>query len=289
MVRKILDFLNPTRRLPEPMRKYLRVPNRLFLGWLVLTVLVPAALLQMNAWGLVDLNPPPPASEAEPPAVEISPADRSDQAEFEDGAPPPIAGESIPAPDSGVSGESPASGAMAMAGAAMADGARIVVTGPQPFTLRRSGDLVQVEIPGRAAMSLAGAPGDFRLVDAAGTLVYRLKVKEGEKGKLFDGGGTYRLRVKCETEQGDESCKLYDPDGKRLQRVKIKGDSFNVYGVGEDRLYKGKLKDGTYVLRDEGKATLGSVTGVASLKEAALLSMPVDIPVRVLLWRYAGR
>ena len=42
------------------------------------------------------------------------------------------------------------------------------------------------------------------------------------------------------------------------------------------------------MLRDEGKRTVGILNGVDGLKSAALLSLPVDVPVRVLLWCYAA-
>jgi hypothetical protein len=277
MLRRLLDRLDPTRGLPKPMRRYLGLPNRLLLGWLVLTLLIPVAAAQLQRWGVIDLAQAPPQAVAETAAAQ--PADGVSPAE-------PEPGESLALAETGAA---PAEAEPQRAPPLLAEGGEIAVGGSTPFSLRNDAGRIMLAIPGRAPLELTGDDGDWRLRDGAGQVVYRLKVKSEEKGKIYDGAGTYRFRLKCENEDGQDGCKLYDPAGNRLSRVKIKDDSFNVYGAGEDRLYKGKLKNGVYEIRDEAKRSVATIGGAGSLQQAALLALPAEIPVRVLLWRHAGR
>ncbi|NJD07584.1 MAG: hypothetical protein FIA97_13965 [Methylococcaceae bacterium] len=277
MVRRLLDRLNPTRGLPKPMRRYLGLPNRLLLGWLVLTLLIPVATARLQRWGIVDLAPAPQEGGGE---TETTPAGDDST---------PMATEPADAMAVAESGGVPAEAVAAPVPPPLADGAEIAVGGSTPFVIANRGGQVAVTVPGQGALVLTGDDDDWRLRNAAGQVVYRLKLKSEEKGKLYDGAGAFRFRLKCESDEGQDGCKLYDPAGNRISRVKIKDDSFNVYGPGEQRLYKGKLKDGAYDVRDESKRSVATIRGTASLRQAALLALPVEIPVRVLLWRHAGR
>lgn len=264
MMRKLLDRLNPTRRLPPAMRRYLALPDRLWLGWLVVSGLALAigGVTATTAEQPLDAGGIPPA-ETSPPAV---------VAEEQAAESAPVAVPVVPDLE-GV----------------LAEGAEIAVTGATSFTLRRSGGQIQLSGAGLPVLELMGDGDELRLLDAHGATHYRLKAKQADKGKLYDAAGTYRWRVKCESEEGEEACKVYDPDGNKQHRAKVKADSFNVYGSGEQRLYKGKLKNGRYQVRDEAGNTVLDIRGAASLKEAALLALPLDVPARVLLWAYAGR
>lgn len=275
MSRKLLDRFNPTRGLPKPMRRYLGLPNRLWLIWLALSVLVPAGAVLLFRWGVLDLAPESQAMEE--PAVAVA----ADDAAAEGTGTPVMA---AVAPSAG----SPS--AMAEGAAAperplpLAEGAEISAAGAVSFTLRNQNGRLFVDASGLPPMELTGEAGGWRLLDGAGQVVYRLEAREDGQGKLYDAGGNYRFRLKCEAEEGVEACKLYDPAGNKLYRVKLKDDSFNVYGAGEERLYKGKPKHGRYELRDENTRVFATLEGVDGLKSAALLSFPVEVPVRVLLW-----
>lgn len=264
MIRKLLDRLNPTRRLPKPMRRYLALPGRLFLAWL----LVSAVLVRAAIHGAA------PAPADEPVAQAEAPADESEPAE------PPA----VPPP-----AEAPA--VLALAGnldAQLPAGGEIAVSGSTAFTLARSGDEVLLAGPGLPRLRLTGDGEELRLRTPEGATVYRLKVKAADQGKIYDAGGNYLYRLKCEAEDGEETCKLYDAAGHKLNRVKLKADGFNVYGAGSERLYKGKYKSGAWQVRDEADHIVLTIRGVGSLREAALLAMPVEPAARMLIWRHGG-
>jgi hypothetical protein len=277
MIRKLLDRLDPTRQLPEPMRRYLELPNRLLLAWLLVSALLLAGPAVLVRAGMIDaetrLAHENPAESAAPETLAESDTDAA--AESEPWTPP---------------AETPM--ALALAGdldAQLPERAEITVAGATAFTLRRSGDKVLLSGSGLPVLQLAGDAEALRVETSDGKPVYRLKIKEADQGKIYDAAGRFLFRLKCETEDGEDACKLYDPAGNKLNRVKLKGDSFNVYGPGSGRLYKGKLKNGAYQVRDEADKTVLTLRGAGSLKEAALLSMPVEPAVRMLLWRHAGR
>jgi hypothetical protein len=267
MIRKLLDRLNPTRQLPKPMRRYLALPGRLFLAWL----LVSAVLVQAAIHGAATAPADEPVAQAEAPA---------DESESESADPPAV----LPPT------EAPA--VLALAGnldAQLPAGGEIAVSGSTAFTLTRSGDQVILAGPGLPTLQLAGDGEELRVRTPEGATVYRLKVKAADQGKIYDAAGSYLYRLKCEAEDGEETCKLYDAAGHKLNRVKLKGDSFNVYGAGSERLYKGKNKSGAWQVRDEADHSVLTIRGVGSLREAALLAMPVEPAVRVLIWRHGGR
>jgi hypothetical protein len=277
MVRKLLDRLDPTRQLPEPMRRYLGLPNRLLLAWLLVSALLLAGPAVLVRAGMIDAEPLPAS---EPPAESAT-------------------AETPAEPDTGTVEEPqswtpPAATptALALAGdldAQLPERAEIAVSGSASFTLRRGGDKVLLSGSGLPALQLAGDAEALRVETPDGNPVYRLKIKEADQGKVYDAAGRFLLRLKCETEDGEDACKLYGPAGNKLNRVKLKEGSFNVYGPGSGRLYKGKLKNGAYQVRDEAGQTVLTLRGVGSLREAALLSLPVEPAVRVLFWRHAGR
>lgn len=276
MTRKLLNRLDPTRQLPQPMRAYLALPNRLVRIWLVATGMLLAALMLTaepvrSAGG--GQEPAPPEVPATAPEAETTGAVR-EAARNQD---LPAAAEPLQ---------------LALAGdidAQLPDGSVIAVSGDTAFSLKREGDRVILMGSGPAPLVLRGNGEELRVENAGGGPVYRLTIKEGDQAKIFGAADDYRYRLKCEAEEDADACKLYDPAGTKLYRVKIKGDSFNVYGAGTDRLAKGKLKKGVYVVRDESERTVLTLRGVGSLREAALLALPVEPAIRALLWRHAGR
>lgn len=245
-MRKQLNRLNPTRQLPKPMRRYLGLPNRLFLIWLVLSGLLLGASLHRQS------KSPPPA-----PATETQPESRFDF--------------------------SPLSSAYAEGIVASVD-----VSGPQAFTLKGKGGKIFITPQGQPPLALVDDAGGPQVQTVAGDLVYRLKLDADGQMRIFDGAGALRQRMKCETEDNEETCKLYNGQATLLHRFKLKPDSFNVYGTGSERIYKGKPKNGKYVLKTDADAKVLEIGGVHSLKAAALLSLPVEVPIRALLWRQAG-
>lgn len=276
MIRKLLNRLNPTRQLPRPMRRYLALPNWLFMAWLAISgaALIGPALLRAKP--TAPENPP-----AQTGPVEI---DSSAPAMTEPDSP---AAEAVPAPP-----PAQAPTVLALAGdldAQLRPGAGIYATGSTAFTLQRNGDRVELTRPGQPVLLLEGDGESLKMRTAQGQLAYRLKVKGGDQGKVYDGTDGFLFRLKCETEDGEDACKLYGPTGEKLSRVKLKADSFNVYGADGQRLYKGKPKNGAWEARDEAGRTALTLRGAGSLREAALLALPVEPAVRVLLWRHAGR
>jgi hypothetical protein len=268
MIRKLLDRLNPTRQLPAAMRRYLALPGWLVLAWLLVSglfVLLPALLAPAGPSVPAQLSAGEPAPGVATPII---------PPEF---VPAPV----IPAlPAATLAGNSPAP---------LPTETAITVSGSAAFTLKRRGDAVLLSGPGLPPLQLANDGESLRVQTPEGLPLYRLKVKEADQGKIYDAAGHFLFRLKCEAEDGEETCKLYDAAGNRLNRVKLKADGFNVYGPGSERLYKGKFKNGAWQLRDEGDSIVLTLRGPVSLREAALLAMPVDPAVRVLLWRHAGQ
>jgi hypothetical protein len=276
MVHKLLDRLDPTRRLPDPMRRYLGLPNRLLLAWLLVSALLLAGPTVLVRAGVIDATLLAPENPVEPTVPEaFIELDTGAAVEPESWTPPT---------------ETPS--VLALAGdlnAQLPERAEITVSGSASFMLRRSGDKVLLSGSSLPTLQLAGDAETLRVETPDGKPVYRLKIKEADQGKVYDDAGRFLFRLKCETEDGEDTCKLYDPAGNKLNRVKLKGNSFNVYGPGSGRLYKGKLKNGAYQVRDETDQTVLTLRGVGSLREAALLSLPVEPAIRVLFWRHAGR
>ncbi|MGZ8219319.1 hypothetical protein [Methylomagnum sp.] len=299
MIRKTLNRLNPTRQLPKPMRRYLSLPNWLLMAWLVISgALLGPSLLDRT--GAVATESPPIAIEPVEPTALETPAPDNNVAPARvgfDSAQP--MGSSAATPASAGFGSvqptnSPAAtpSVLALAGdldTQLRPGAGIYATGSANFSLQRNGDRVELTRPGQPVLLLEGDGESLRMRTTEGRLVYRLKVKEEDQGKIYDGTDSFLFRLKCEAEDGEDACKLYGPTGEKLSRVKFKADSFNVYGPNGERLYKGKSKSGVWEARDEAGRTALSLRGAGSLREAALLALPVEPAVRVLLWRHAGR
>lgn len=245
------------------MRRHLALPGRLFLAWL----LVSAVLVQASIHGAATVSAGKPVAQAVAPANKPEPASLA--------ALPPA--------------EAPT--ALALAGnldAQLPAGGEIAVSGSTAFTLARSGDRVILAGPGLPTLQLAGDGEELRVRTPEGATVYRLKVKAADQGKIYDAAGHSLYRLKCEAEEGEETCKLYDAAGHKLNRAKLKGDSFNVYGAGSERLYKGKYKSGAWQVRDEADRIVLTIKGAGSLREAALLALPVEPAVRMLIWRHEG-
>ncbi len=249
------SHINPTRHLPKPMRQYLGLPTKLFVLWLLLSGLAFA----MYFWNLSNKSPDIAQSTAEAGIEPMPPT-----------ATPPVT-------------------AMQNLTETQAVSKSITVSGLPDFNLQKTSEKVLISTPGAPAMVLIADADEPRVQTQAGQLIYRLKTKDDGQSKIYDASGTYRYRLKCETEEGEDTCKLYDDQGAVINRVKVKADSFNVYADGSQRLYKGKFKNGAYVLKTEAGDKTASIQGVDSLKEAALLSMPVEIPLRVLLWHQGSR
>jgi hypothetical protein len=264
MIRKLLDRLNPTRQLPAAMRRYLALPGWLILAWLLVSglfVLLPALLAPAGPSVPAQLSAGEPAPGVATPTIPPAPA-------------------LAEAPAATLAGNSPTP---------LPTETTITVSGATAFTLKKRGDAVLLSGPGLPPLQLANDGESLRVQTPEGLPLYRLKVKEADQGKIYDAAGHFLFRLKCEAEDGEEACKLYDAAGNKLNRVKLKADGFNVYGPGSERLYKGKFKNGAWQLRDEGDSIVLTLRGPVSLREAALLAMPVDPAVRVLLWRHAGQ
>ncbi len=254
-MRNWLDRLNPIRQLPKPMRRYLAMPNRLFLAWLVLS-------------GFILVTSLPGQTETSQPATSIIPPEQDLSA-------PPVAANLAVTPQ--------APRALAVPHSV----ANIAVSGLQSFTVIGKDGRIFVTPQGQPALVLANDADGLQVQTEAGALVYRLKLKGDEQGKVYDAAGGLRYRLKCETEDNEETCELYDGQAALLNRIKLKQDSFNVYGPGSQRLYKGKLKNGQYVLKTEADEGVLNIKGVNTLKAAALLALPVEISIRALLWHHA--
>ncbi|MCX7108557.1 MAG: hypothetical protein NTX45_00215 [Proteobacteria bacterium] len=256
---------DPTRHLPMPMRRYLGLPNRLFVIWLLLSGLA----LGVYFWQASDYH----GGGDEPPArVGIA---HAPQATASDSGPPTTATPT----------RNPLAAAAQLAPTQTTGMvADITVSGAPSFTLKKNGNKVLISVPAGVPLELVDGGGGTHVQTQAGELLYRLKAKEDGQGKIYDATGQFRYRLKCESEDGEENCKVYDGLGKLLNRVKIKADSFNVYADGSDRLYKGKFKNGAYVLKTEAGSIAAGIQGANGLKEAALLALPVEIPLRLLFW-----
>lgn len=153
---------------------------------------------------------------------------------------------------------------------------------------RGADDVITATFNGKQTLRIVGDAKEARLVDAEGTPLYRLVFVDPSKAKILGAAGGLLWRVKRESDVGEETFKLYDSSDTIRHRVKVKSDSFNVYGSGSDRIAKGKPRDGGFESRRESGGTDAIVSGDASLRQAAVLSMPVEPAVRALLWLQAG-
>ena len=241
---------DPTRHLPKPMRQYLGLPVKLFVVWVLLSGLAVALFYSGKL------------PQGNGPAEQPSPISTNQTL--------PVA----PTPVSAVQ-DQPLKDMPTV---------NINVSGPKSFSLQTQGNKVLIAIAGEKPLELVDVDDGKQVQTQTGSVLYRLKDREDGQVKIYDASEAFRYRMKCETEEGDETCKLYDGQGILLNRVKVKADSFNVYATGSQRIYKGKMKNGSYVLKNESGDSIGSIQGVSGLKDAALLSFPVEIPLRALLW-----
>ncbi len=162
------------------------------------------------------------------------------------------------------------------------------VSGGQIVIERGDGDVVTATWGGERPLRIVSDANEARLVDAEDLARYRLVLVDPSKAKIFDASGALLWRVKREVEGPEETFKLYDDSDTIRHRVKVKADSFNVYASGSARIAKGKPRDGGFESRRESGGTDAIVSGDTSLRRAAVLSMPVEPAVRVLLWLLAG-
>lgn len=153
---------------------------------------------------------------------------------------------------------------------------------------RGADDVITATFGGEKPLRLVGDAKEARLVDAEGTPRYRLVFVDPSKARILGSSGELLWRVKRERDGGEETFKLYDGSDTIRHRVKVKADSFNVYATGSERIAKGKPRDGGFESRRESGGSDAIVSGDASLRQAAVLSMPVEPAVRVLLWLQAG-
>lgn len=165
----------------------------------------------------------------------------------------------------------------------------VVVGGAGDLSITRGeDDTVTATCGSGPPLRVVGDATDVRLVDADGTPRYRLELVEPTKSRILDGSGDLVWRVKREIEGGEETFKLYDGTDTIRHRTKIKSDSFNIYASGSERIAKGKPRDGAFESRPESGGASSLVTGPVTLRQAAVLSLPVAAPVRALLWIQAG-
>ena len=252
MINKKTDQRDPTSHLPEPMRQYLGLPMKLFLLWILLSGLAVALFY----WGSLPQSghaekPTQTGTSQTPPLVPMSvPTAKQDQAP-----------KGMPSVTVNIS-----------------------VSGPAGFSLRTTGNAILIGIAGAKPLELVDDEYGKHVQTQTGQLLYRIKGREDGQGKIYDASDAYRYRLKCETEDKEDTCKLYDGQGTLLNRVKVKADSYNVYAADSQRIYKGSMKNGSYVLKNEAGDAVASIQGVGGLMDAALLSFPVEIPLRALLW-----
>ena len=132
----------------------------------------------------------------------------------------------------------------------------------QTFKLELDGDKLELKIGGQGTQ-------------------YHLKKKEGKWNLYHLGSRVYHVK----TPDGGTSYSVYDNNSAKLFRVKTKSDSFNVYDGGGQRLFKGKKKYGNYIVRDKrDDSKVLTISGDLSMKEAAMLSFPVEPPYLALLY-----
>ena len=250
-----LDRNDPTTHLPKPMREYLGFPNKIFLLGLALSGLA----LAVFYW-----NMPPQEKKIAEATAEFA----SEQTQ-PNSIKPATLPQALNQPD--------------------LPAVNITVSGQTRFTLQTKANKILIDIANEKPLELLNDADRSLVQTPTGQLLYRIKPRDDGQGKIYDSSGDYRYRLKCESEDGEVTCKLYDGLDKLLNRVKIKADSFNIYADGQQRLFKGKLKNGAYVLKTEDGETVATLQGAGSLRDAALLSLPVEIPLRALLWLQGTR
>ncbi len=157
------------------------------------------------------------------------------------------------------------------------------------ITIERADDAIIADIGSdQPRLRVEGDAAEARLVGPGGETRFRLEFVDGSKARILDDAGNQLWRVKRELEGSEETFKLYDLDDTIRHRAKVKPDSFNVYGTGSTRVAKGKPRDGGFETRYENGSRGTIVAGDVSLRQAAVLSLPLEPAVRVLLWVQAG-
>lgn len=235
-----------SRSLPRAIRRYIGLPTRLAIAWIVLTGVGLFIFRVMHA--------PASAQQVLADAARALPTSLSEPA-------------SILGPQRWVKAKG-------------SHGEIAIERGPD--------DVITATFNGDKPLRLVGDAKEARLVDAEGEPLYRLVFVDPSKARILGAAGGLLWRVKRESDGGEETFKLYDGSDTIHHRVKVKADSFNVYGSGSERIAKGKPRDGGFESRRESGGTDAIVSGDASLRQAAVLSMPVEPAVRVLLWLQAG-
>ncbi|MBI3562134.1 MAG: hypothetical protein HY080_10515 [Gammaproteobacteria bacterium] len=158
----------------------------------------------------------------------------------------------------------------------LADSGTIQVKGEHEFKLSRTQDRWEISAADKTELhkaSVVKTADSLQLKDKAGTLLGSCQTLGKESMQQRDAGGNIIYQFDLTAK---DTYLVADKDKKKLWRVKIKEDKFNLYDAHDTRLRHGKPKGDAISVRSENDQQLLKIQGVNELRRASYLALPVD-------------
>lgn len=121
--------------------------------------------------------------------------------------------------------------------------------------------------------------------NATGGIVATLKnvqAEDGSSSEIYNAAGNLNYVTKPD----DDGYKILSAQRELIARVKFKEEKFNIYSSSGDRIYYGKEKKGSIVIRNDAGSNLTWITASNNppLTQIAPLCLPIDEASRALLY-----
>ena len=160
--------------------------------------------------------------------------------------------------------------------------ARIEVKGEHEFKLSQSNDRWEISAADKSELNKASVvkSADAMLLnDKTGARLGSCRNQGNKTITQMSASGSviYLFNLSAQ-----DTYVVEDKDKKKLWRVKIKDDKFNIYGANDKRLRHGKSKTGDVSVRSENDQQLLKIQGVSELRRASYLALPIDAKWQIL-------
>jgi hypothetical protein len=165
---------------------------------------------------------------------------------------------------------------------ATADNGNIQVKGEHEFKLSRNQDRWEIGAADKTELhkaSVVKTADTLQLKDKTGILLGSCQTQGKEAIIQRDASGNIIYQFDLTAK---DTYLVADKDKKKLWRVKIKEDKFNIYDANDTRLRHGKPKGDDISVRSENDQQLLKIQGVNELRRASYLALPLDSKWQIL-------
>ncbi len=157
-----------------------------------------------------------------------------------------------------------------------ADSDSIQVTGEHEFKLSRIQDRWEISAANKTELhkaSVVKTADTLQLKDKAGNLLGSCQIQGKEAIIQRDASGSVIYQFDLAAKN---TYLVADKDKKKIWRVKIKEDKFNIYDANDTRLRHGKPKGDDISVRSENDQQLLKIRGENELRRASYLALPLE-------------